>query len=295
MHRRRLLATGLWTLTAPLQLSLASGQTAAASGLQEAYATGDGVRLYFVRSGEGPLMLFLHGHPDSSSLYGPQLEEFSRDHLVVAPNLRGYPPSDAPDNVEAYAMPRLLGDLHALLDHLGRERCILIANDWGGYVAWVFASAYPGRVERLIILNAPHPSIFLREVRGNAAQIGASQYERAFHTAAPPYPRWYNYYRADPIKVPASIAEGAAAATPDLATHFFANVERPPVATSLRLSVPTLVIWGLRDATMLPGLLDGLEGYVQDLTVLRIDDAGHYPMRSHTALVNDAIRNFMRH
>jgi pimeloyl-ACP methyl ester carboxylesterase len=46
---------------------------------------------------------------------------------------------------------------------------------------------------------------------------------------------------------------------------------------------------------MLPGLLDGLEGYVQDLTVLRIDDAGHYPMRSHTALVNDAIRNFMRH
>ena len=66
-----------------------------------------------------------------------------RDHLVVAPNLRGYPPSDAPDDVDAYAMPRLLGDLHGLLDHLGRERCILVGNDWGGYVAWVFASAYP--------------------------------------------------------------------------------------------------------------------------------------------------------
>jgi len=62
----------------------------------------------------------------------------------------------------------------------------------------------------------------------------------------------------------------------------------------LRLSVPTLVIWGLSDPAMLPGLLDGLEEYVQDLTVVRINDAGHYPMRSHAATVNHAIRNFVR-
>jgi epoxide hydrolase 4 len=239
-------------------------------------------------------MLFLHGHPDSWSLYEAQLKEFNRDHLVVAPNLRGYPPSDAPDSVEAYAMPRLLGDLHGLLDHLGRERCILVGNDWGGYVGWVFASAYPGRVDRLVVLNAAHPAIFLREVRTNPAQIEASQYERSFHTATPPYPRWYNYYRADPIKVPSSITESAAMGTPDLAAHFFANVVRPPSVTSLRLGVPTLAIWGLSDPAMLPGLLDGLEEYVHDLTVVRINDAGHYPMRSHTATVNHAIRNFVR-
>jgi pimeloyl-ACP methyl ester carboxylesterase len=89
--------------------------------------------------------------------------------MVVAPNLRGFPPSDQPEAVEAYAMPRSLGDVHALLRYFGRERCILVGHDWGGYVAWVFASAYPGRVERLIILNAPHPAIFLREVRNSAA------------------------------------------------------------------------------------------------------------------------------
>jgi pimeloyl-ACP methyl ester carboxylesterase len=239
-------------------------------------------------------MLFLHGHPDSWALYEPQIKEFNRDYLVVAPNLRGYPPSDAPDSVEAYAMPRLLGDLHGLLDHLGRERCILVGNDWGGYVGWVFASAYPGRVEQLIILNAPHPAIFLREVRTNPAQILASQYERTFHTAVPPYPRWYNYYRADPIKIPSSIAESAAMAAPDLSAHFFASVGRAPTATSLRLSVPTLVIWGLSDPTMLPGLLDGLEEYVPDLTILRIDNAEHYPMRSHPGQVNYTIRNFAR-
>ena len=128
-------------------------------------------------------MLFLHGHPDSGALYARQMREFRRDHLVVAPNLRGYAPSDAPEAVDAYAMHHLLEDVHGVLDHFRREQCILIGHDWGGYVSWVFASAYPERVERLIILNAPHPAIFLREVRTNPAQISASQYERAFHTA----------------------------------------------------------------------------------------------------------------
>jgi pimeloyl-ACP methyl ester carboxylesterase len=292
MDRRQLLAAGLWGAAARYQVGSACAQTG--SGLSEGYAQGDGARLYFVRAGDGPLMVFLHGHPDSWALYEAQIREFSRDHLVVAPNLRGYPPSDTPDSVEAYAMPRLLGDLHGLLDHLGRERCILVGNDWGGYVGWVFASAYPQRVERLVILNAPHPAIFLREVRTNPAQIEASQYERAFHSAAAPYPRWYNYYRADPIKIPSSIDEASAAAMPDLAAQFFAGVARPPETASLHLRVPTLVIWGMTDPAILPGSLRGLEDYVQDLYVVPIEDAGHTPMRSHPDLVNRAIRDFIR-
>jgi len=86
---------------------------ASQSGLVEGYAEGDGVRLCFVQGGEGQLMLFLHGVPDSWTLYTSQLAEFSRDHMVVAPNLRGFSPSDQPKAVDAYAMPRLLGDVHA--------------------------------------------------------------------------------------------------------------------------------------------------------------------------------------
>src|SRR6185295_3079349 len=212
MDRRRLLSVGIWAMAASSRLGFAGAQTAAGSEFSEGYAIGDGAWLYFVRSGEGPLVLF-----------EPQIREFNRDHLVVAPNLRGYAPSDAPDSVEAYAMPRLLGDLHGLLDHLGRERCILVGNDWGGYVGWVFASAYPGRVERLIVLNAPHPALLLRELRDSAAQIQASQYEREYSGAAAPHPLWYNYYRADPIKVPASIADAAQMQMPDLAARFFAG------------------------------------------------------------------------
>jgi pimeloyl-ACP methyl ester carboxylesterase len=298
MNRRQFLLSGM-----PLGVALAARPTGCSAAqpdqalrdFEQGHAQGDGVRLSFVRAGDGPLMLFLHGAPDSSALYDAQVREFCGDHLAVAPNLRGFPPSDAPDAVDAYRMPRLLGDVHGLLDHFERERCILVGNDWGGYVAWVFASAYPTRVERLIILNAPHPAVHLREVRDNPAQNRASQYERDFHTAAAPYPRWYNYYRADPIRVPASVAESAAMPMPDLAADFFVGAAKPPETTSLRVTTPTLVIWGMHDDAMLPGQLDGLEVYVADLTVMRVADAGHYPMRSHPELVNQAIRRFLRH
>ena len=191
-------------------------------------------------------------------------------------------------------MPHLLNDVHSLLDQVGRDRCVLVGNDGGGYVAWVFASAYPDRVERLVILNAPHPAVHLHNVRTDPAQNQASQYERDFNAALPPYPVWYNYYRADPIKTPATLAEAAATEAPDLAAHFFAGVAKPPATTSLHIRVPTLVIWGMRDPYLLPSQLNGLEQYAPHVHVVRIDDAGHYPMRSHPTLVNQTIREFLR-
>src|SRR5664279_2494365 len=295
VNRRHLLTSGAkLSLTAFASAVIWPRSGASQSSLAEGYADGDGVRLHFVRAGEGELMLFLHGVGDTGALYASQLEEFGRDHLVMAPNLRGFPPSDQPEAVDAYAMPRLLGDVHALLRHFGRERCILVGNDWGGYIAWVFASAYPDRVERLIILNAPHPAIFLREVRNNAAQIQASQYERGYDTAIAPYPSWYNYYRADPIKVPSSISDAAHAEMPDLAGRFFADAAEPPAVTSLRVDVPTLVLWGMQDPVCLPGQLDHLHDYAPDAIVVRIEDAGHRPMQSHPELVNRAIRDFLQ-
>ena len=291
-----------YLLTASASLSLAAFASVAIwprpgacqTGLVEGYADGDKVKLYFVREGEGELMLFLHGAPDSWTIYTNQLAEFSRDHMVVAPTLRGFSPSGQPEAVEAYAMPRLLGDVHALLRHFGRERCILVGNDWGGYIAWVFASAYPNLVERLVILNAQHPAILLREMRNSPAQIQASQYERNYYTAIAPYPAWYNYYRADPIKVPSSISDAARTEMPDLAARFFADVAEPPAPTSLQIEVPTLVLWGMQDPVCLPGLLDKLHDYAPNAIVVRIDDAGHLPMQSHPILVNRAIRDFLR-
>jgi pimeloyl-ACP methyl ester carboxylesterase len=82
---------------------------------------------------------------------------------------------------------------------------------------------------------------------------------------------------------------------PDLAAAFFADVAEPPATTSLRVDIPTLVLWGIKDPALLPGQLDGLHEYAPNATVVRIEDAGHYPMQSHPMLVNRAIRDFLRH
>ncbi len=281
-----------------LGLALAAGSSpgagplvAAGIDLEEGYAPGDGnIRLYYVRVGEGPLIVFLHGFPETWDLYRPYLLEFGRDHLAVAPNLRGVHPSERPEAVEAYAMPHLLGDLHGLLDYLGRDRCVLVANDWGAYVAWVFASAWPDRVTRLVIINGPHPALLLRDYRTSRAQIAASQYERYPESEPAPYPA---YIEADPIKVPASLEAAADLPAPDLAAAFFEGVARRPARTDLVVEVPTMVIWGTQDPYQLPGLLQGLDAYVRDLTLLRIEDAGHYPMRSHREAVTRAIRQLL--
>ena len=190
-------------------------------------------------------------------------------------------------------MPHLLRDLQGLLDHFGREPCILVGNDWGGYLAWVFAAAFPSRVERLVIANAPHPAVFLREVATNPKQIAARQFERAYHAPGAVCEGGCKWFLADPIKVPASVEGGRDLLTLDLAAHFFAGLEVEPATSSLAVRVPTLVIWGMRDPDLLPGLLDGLADHVAELTILRVPNAGHFVMEEQPELVNQAIRRFI--
>ncbi len=258
--------------------------------LEEGRAQGDGIELFYMKAGQGKLIVFLHGVPDSWWLYEPYLQEFGQDYLAVAPNLRGYRPTDQPEAFDAYKMRHFLEDLHRLLDHFDRESCILVANDWGAYFGWVFASAYPNRVERLIIMNGGHPSLVLRDYQSSPEQIEASQYERFAHLQPMPYPA---YIAADPLRVPASIEEAASMPVPDLSQEFFADIARQPVSTSLKITVPTLVIWGMQDRSQLPGLLNGLDDYVSDLEMLQLDEAGHYPMRSHLDEVIKRIRRFL--
>ena len=104
----------------------------AAQTVDTGFAALRDARLFYAKAGAGPLMLLLHGAPDDWSLYAAQLREFAVDHLVVAPNLRGFPPSDAPGDVAAYTASRLLDDIHGLLDHFGRERAAAARNDARG-------------------------------------------------------------------------------------------------------------------------------------------------------------------
>jgi pimeloyl-ACP methyl ester carboxylesterase len=284
--------------------------------IEHGHAEGDGVRLHYARAGVGPLMLFLHGFPEFWYGWRKQLTEFGRDHLALAPDQRGYNLSDRPVGVAAYRIDRLVADVAAIVRRFASGPMVLVGHDWGGAVAWSFAIQHPELVERLIILNAPHPVLMQRHLAGDPEQAAASQYMRRFRKAdaeawlaADDFARlrdfafgdlglsevelqhyreaWaqpgaltamLNWYRATPLRPPA----------PD-------GSDGPPVlqAKDFLVDVPTLVVWGERDAFLRPALLEGLEAFVSDLTVVRLPQAGHWLAHEAAKKVNDAIRDYL--
>ena len=125
---------------------------------------------------DAPLLVFLHGFPEAAFVWDATLERLSARFRCIAPDLRGFGGSSAPAEVEAYRAKHLVADLEALIAaHGGRARAV-VAHDWGGAVAWSLAAMRPERLERLVIVNSPHPATFLRELRTNPAQQAASAY-----------------------------------------------------------------------------------------------------------------------
>ena len=123
-----------------------------------------------------PVLVFLHGFPEAAFVWDELLEHFADRYRCVAPNLRGYERSSAPVEVEAYRAKHLAGDIALLIDALGGRIEALIAHDWGGALAWGLAAQRPEALQRLVIVNSPHPATFLRELRTNPAQQAASAY-----------------------------------------------------------------------------------------------------------------------
>ena len=290
-----------------------------ADSLDHQFADVNGIRLHYVTAGRGPLIVFVHGFPEFWYEWRRQLVEFARDHQAVAPDMRGYNLSGKPADLAQYRVPNMVEDLRALAVHLGHERFVLVGHDWGGVIAWAFAAAHPELLERLVIINAPHPAIFDREIRENPAQQSASRYMLTFRSpeaegllSADNYAlliealsrdlgerftaadraayreAWsqpgaltggLNYYRA--AGVGPSGGDGA------LARPRGGDV--PP----LIVRVPTLVIWGERDRALLTGNLVGLERFVPDLTIERIPDGSHWVVHEQPERINRLIRDFL--
>lgn len=287
------------------------------------YADINGIRLHYVSAGNGPLMLFVHGFPEFWYAWRAQLPEFARDHQVVAPDLRGFNLSDKPAEVKAYRPAVLVEDLRQLILHLGHSRCVLVAHDWGGAVAWNFAAQHPEMVEKLVIINAPHPVTFARELCHNPAQQAASQYMLLFRSdKAEAVMRADNFRRLEGMIVDWRGGDGAHFFDEATRTHYHeawsqpgalsgglnyyrASPMHPPTADSpgpaalalnreaFTVSRPTLVIWGERDHALLPALLDGLDELVTDLRIERIAEGSHWVVHEFPDRVNALIRGFI--
>jgi epoxide hydrolase 4 len=261
-----------------------------------------------------PRVLLLHGFPEAAFVWDEVMRLVGGRARCVAPNLRGYAPSSAPAELSAYRAKHLVADVRALIEQLGAPVDLLVAHDWGGAVAWNLAAQRPDLLRRLLIVNAPHPATFLRELRDNAAQQQASAYmnflcrdDAAALLAENDYARLWpfftgmggapwlteevreqyrgvwrhglegalNYYRASPLRPPL----GA-----DDAIH---TLVLPGDATAVQ--VPTTVLWGEADSALPPALLDGLEAFVPRLEVRRVAGASHWLIHEQPRLVADTV------
>ncbi|XP_062388858.1 epoxide hydrolase 3 [Sardina pilchardus] len=131
------------------------------------------LRFHYVTQGDNKrtLMLFLHGFPENWYSWRHQLGEFSEQYHTVALDLRGCGDSDAPSELDDYTLEKLLYDIRDTIDELGHTSCVLVGHDWGGMLAWHFALERPDMVQRLIIMNAPHPAAWLDAVLRRPTQL----------------------------------------------------------------------------------------------------------------------------
>ncbi|HRA79325.1 MAG TPA: alpha/beta hydrolase, partial [Burkholderiaceae bacterium] len=239
---------------------------------------------------------------------------------AVAPDLRGYNLSDKPADVRAYRASALVADVDALVRGLGHERCVLVAHDWGGAVAWSFAIAHPQRVAKLVILNAPHPVPFARALAGDAGQQAASQYMNWLRRpgseavlARDGFARLDDFFLrlggAAWFRGEVRDAYHAAWAQPGAiagaVAYYRASPLHPPSgddpgAARLQLAdsdfvvrTKTLVVWGERDTALRPVLLEGLERLVPDLRVVRLPAATHWLVHEQPQRVIREIAEFV--
>ena len=280
--------------------------------LDHGFIKTNGINLHYVSQGSGKLMLMLHGFPEFWYSWRHQITEFAPDYHVVAVDLRGYNDSDKPQGLAAYQMSELLADVKGVINGLGYEDCILVAHDWGGAIAWNFAYEYPSMVEKLIVMNLPHPAKFVAGLK-TWQQLPKSWY--IFWFQLPFLPELI--FQANNCQAIASAFKDMAidksafkpedlaafrdaAAKPGALTaminYYRANFQIPPDNLAKYceiLDVPTLMIWGEEDTALGKELTYGTEAYVKNLQLKYIPNCSHWVQQEQPNLVNEYMRNFL--
>ena len=280
-------------------------------------------RLHYVSRGEGKPILFLHGFPQFWFLWRRQLADLGDDHAVFAPDMRGYNLSCKPEDPEAYRMRHLLADVKELIEQLDVAPLTLVGHDWGGIVSWAFALKYPEMLERLVIIDAPPPFTWNRDLRESPKQRSAVNY---MIELSKPAPEPEEMLEANDFSMIDDIMRrigGSAAQLSDEELAAYHEAWGQPGAlrgglnyyraarmgeqvaaggvpeeyaskiTSQSVSVPTLVIWGENDAALLPSLTRGLSEWVPRVRVEIIPGAGHWVPYERPDEVNSLIREFV--
>ncbi|HSK40329.1 MAG TPA: alpha/beta fold hydrolase [Arenibaculum sp.] len=271
-----------------------------------------GIGLHIAEAGrpDAPLVILLHGFPEFWFAWRRQIEPLAdAGFRVVAPDQRGYNLSDKPEGIGAYVLDRIADDVTGLADALGYRTFSVVGHDWGGIVGWWLAMRAPERLERLAILNAPHPATLSGYLAGHPRQLARSWYVLFFQLPRLPE----RLIRARGFRLAMRALTGTSRrgtfSSADLARYceawarpgamtaminWYRALRRRPLAGPARIGVPTLVLWGRRDAFLEPGLADAALRYCDRGRLVRFDDAGHWIQHERPARVNELLAGFLR-
>ncbi|MEL7199173.1 MAG: alpha/beta hydrolase [Pseudomonadota bacterium] len=285
----------------------------------------NGIHLDVIDEGpiDAPTLIFLHGFPESHRTWRHQIAHFKDRYRCIAPDQRGYRGSSKPQEVSAYTPDKLIGDIFLLADALSLPKFTIVGHDWGGAIAWgVALGGQHMRVERAIIANAPHPSIFQKLLYTHPGQREASQYIRGFRDPANDAlvkdqgltglmlqeVKWDRPAAMEPEERDALLRDwqnrDAAfgmlnyyRASPLTVPTMDEPFELPADYTPLdlpKLTIPTLVIWAMDDLALPPENLDGLEEIIDPLTIHQVANCGHFVPWEAPDTVNAAMEAFLK-
>ncbi|CAN7583339.1 alpha/beta fold hydrolase [Rhizobacter sp. LjRoot28] len=258
---------------------------------------------------DGPLVLLLHGFPESSAAWRHQMAPLAEAGLrVVAPDQRGYGQTSKPTGRSAYRIDALADDVEDLARALGADRYAVVGHDWGGLVAWHLASRGAEGLERMAILNAPHPATMGSHTVTNPGQLFKSWYVGFFQLPAlPELALAANDFMW--LRNALVTTSRAGAIGDDLLRTYREDWARAGALTSMlnwyralpfngvahgRIQVPVQIIWGRRDAFLDAALAERAAGMCDDARVLHLDEAGHWLHHEAPGKVNDALLRFLR-
>lgn len=270
---------------------------------------GNGVQLEVSitnRGGARGLALLLHGFPELAFSWRFQIDRLAAmGYEVWAPNTRGYGNSSKPGKVADYAMDVLLDDIATLIDRSGRDRVTLVGHDWGAVQAWMFAARRIRPLDRLVIMNVPHPECMQRELR-KFRQLRKSWY--IFFFQIPWLPEKlltarkakgvgdaFTGMAVDASRFPdevtavfrqAALRPGAMRSMINYYRAAVRGLRRQRNETIPNIETPTLMIWGLEDTALSKQTTEGTDAFVDDLTLRYLPDVSHWVQQEAPETVN---------